>query len=135
MLIDYAAVKAVHVGCAAVSIALFVLRGAWMVGSPQRLQQRWVRIVPHVVDTALLASALWLAWQLGRAGTGTWVPAKVVALLVYIGLGTIALGRGRTRSLRLAAFAGAVATYAYIVTVAIAKSPLGLLARVHTLAT
>ena len=126
---DYATIKAIHVGCATVSIALFVTRGAWMLGSPEHLRQRWVRIAPHVVDTALLASALWLAWQLGRDGAGGWLVAKVIALLVYIGLGTIALKRGRTRKLRLAAFAGAVATFAYIVTVAIAKSPLGLLAR------
>jgi uncharacterized membrane protein SirB2 len=125
---DYATIKAIHVGCAAVSIALFVTRGVWLLASPQRLQQRWARILPHVVDTALLASALWLAWQLGRAGTGGWLAAKVIALLVYIVLGTIALKRGRTRSVRLAAFAGAVATFGYIVSVAITKSPLGWLA-------
>jgi uncharacterized membrane protein SirB2 len=125
---DYATIKAVHVGCAAASIALFVTRGAWMLASPEWLQRRWVKVVPHVVDTLLLASALWLAWQLGRDGIAGWVPAKVAALLVYIGLGTIALKRGRTRGIRLAAFAGAVATFGYIVVVAITKSPLGLLA-------
>ena len=126
---DYAAIKLVHVGAAALSIAGFALRGAWMLRSPQRLRQRWVRIVPHVIDTVLLASALWLAWQLGAEGTRGWLWAKLIALLVYIGLGTIALKRGRTRGVRVAAFAGALATFAYIVTVAITKSPLGLLAQ------
>ena len=129
MALDYAAIKLVHVGAAALSIAGFALRGAWMLRSPQRLRQRWVRIVPHVIDTVLLASALWLAWQLGAEGARGWLSAKLIALLVYIGLGTIALKRGRTYGVRVAAFAGAIATFAYIVTVAIAKSPLGLLAR------
>jgi len=126
---DYAAIKLVHVGAAALSIAGFALRGAWMLRSPQRLSERWVRIVPHAIDTVLLASALWLAWQMGADGTRGWLWAKVIALLVYIGLGTIALKRGSTRRVRVAAFAGALATFAYIVSVAIAKSPLGLLAR------
>lgn len=129
MTLDYAAVKVVHTSAAALSIALFALRGAWMLRSPRRLQQRWVRVVPHVVDTALLASALWLAWQIGADGTRGWLWAKVVALVAYIGLGTIALTRGRTRRTRAVAFIAAVATFGYIVSVAIAKSPLGFLAR------
>ena len=129
MTLDYAAIKLVHTGAAALSISLFALRGAWMLRSPQRLRQRWVRITPHVIDTVLLASALWLAWQMGAAGTQGWLWAKVVALLVYIVLGTLALKRGRTRGVRLVAFAAAIATFGYIVSVAIAKSPLGFLAR------
>ena len=129
MALDYAAIKLVHVGAAALSIAGFALRGAWMLRSPQRLRQRWVRIVPHVIDTVLLASALWLAWQLGAEGTRGWLWAKLIALLVYIGLGTIALKRARTHGVRVAAFVGALLTFAYIVTVALAKSPLGPLAR------
>jgi uncharacterized membrane protein SirB2 len=126
--LDYAIVKSLHVGCAGASLALFVLRGAWMIPAPRRLQQPWVKVVPHAIDTALLASALWLAWQLGADGTRGWLTAKVIALLAYIALGTIALKRGRTLSIRLAAFAGALATFGYIVSVALTKSPLGPLA-------
>jgi len=127
MTLDYAMVKQVHVSAATVSIALFLLRGTWMLRSPERLRQTWVKIVPHVVDTVLLASALWLAWQLG-AGAAHWVAAKVVALLFYIGAGTIALKRGRTRTVRVGALLVAVATFAYIVSVAVTKSPWGALA-------
>jgi len=129
MTIDYAAVKLVHVGAAALSIALFALRGAWMLRAPQRLQRGWVRIAPHLIDTVLLASALWLAWQLGTDGTRGWLWAKVIALCAYIALGTIALKRGRTRGVRIVAFAAALATFGYIVSVAVTKSPLGALAR------
>jgi uncharacterized membrane protein SirB2 len=126
---DYGAVKAIHVGAAAFSIALFALRGAWMLASPARLAQRWVRILPHVVDTVLLVSALWLAWQLGADGTRGWLAAKIVALLVYIALGIVALRRGRTRGVRIVAFFAALATFGYIVSVAVTKSPLGILPR------
>ena len=97
MTIDDAAIKLVHAGAAALSIGLFALRGAWMLRSPQRLQRRWVRIAPHVIDTVLLASALWLAWQLGADGTRGWLWAKVIALCAYIALGTVALKRAHAR--------------------------------------
>ena len=126
---DYATVKAVHVGAATLSVSLFVLRGAWMLRAPARLAIPWVRVVPHLIDTVLLASALWLAWQLGVDGTRGWLWAKVVALVAYILLGSVALKRGRTPRTRAIAFALAIATFAYIVSVALAKSPLGILAR------
>lgn len=129
MTLDYYAIKLVHAGAATLSITLFLVRGAWMLWRPERLLERWVKIVPHVIDTVLLVSALWLAWQLGAEGTGGWLTAKIVALLLYIVLGTIALKRGKTRGARIVAFVAAVATFGYIVSVALTKSPLGLLSR------
>ena len=123
----YQSVKDLHVGAAALSIVLFIVRIGWMMGSPQRLRQRWVKVVPHVIDTVLLASALWLAWQLGADGTRGWLAAKIGALVLYIMLGMIALKRGKTRRVRIAAAAAALATFGYIVSVALTKSPLGLL--------
>lgn len=129
MAVDYTAVKTVHVAAAALTVTLFALRGAWMLRAPRRLALPWVRIVPHVVDTVLLASALWLAWQLGGDGTRGWLWAKLAALAAYILLGTVALKRGKTRRVRVAAFAAALATFAYIVSVAVTKSPLSFVAR------
>ena len=73
-------------------------------------------------------SGAWLAWQLGAGGVRGWLPAKLVALLVYIVLGAAALRYGRTRGVRIAAMVGAVLTFAYIVSVALTKSPLGAIA-------
>lgn len=127
--LSYSTVKSVHVGTAALTITLFVIRVGWMLWSPGLLQQRWVKVVPHVIDTVLLVSALWLAWQLGAAGTHGWLAAKVIGLVVYIALGTIAIKRGRTRGVRLAAALAAIATFGYIVSVALTESPLGFFAR------
>jgi uncharacterized membrane protein SirB2 len=119
----YVGVRDLHVGAVVLSITLFVVRAAWRQRAPQRLQQKWVRIVPHVIDTVLLLSGIWLAWQLGAAGVRGWLPAKLVALVLYVVLGTVALKRGRTSAVRLAAAVAAVATFAYIASVAVTKSP------------
>jgi uncharacterized membrane protein SirB2 len=120
---DYSAVKAVHVGAVGVSLALFALRGLWMaIGSPL-LQRRWVGIVPHVVDTVLLLSAIWLAVELRQVPfRDGWLTAKVIGLVLYVVLGSIALKRGRTKAQRVGAFAAALAVFGYIVAVARTKS-------------
>ena len=120
--IPYTSVKQLHLAFVTLTIVLFAVRAAWMIGSPEQLQRRWVKLVPHVIDTVLLLSGAWLAWQLGAAGVRGWLPTKLAAVVLYILLGTIALRRGRTRRLRIAAAAGAVTIFAYIISVAITKS-------------
>jgi uncharacterized membrane protein SirB2 len=92
------------------------------------LRQRWVRIVPHIIDSVLLLSGAWLSWQLGAAGVRGWLPAKLAALVLYIVLGAFALRYGKTRGMRITAMIAAVLTFAYIASVALTKSPLGALA-------
>ena len=119
---DYYAIKHFHMGCAAMSGSLFLLRGYWMWSNPARLQQRWVRTAPHVIDTALLASALTMVVLSHQYPfVQGWLTAKVLALLLYIVLGTIALKRGKTRAVRVTAFAAAVTTFLYIGSVAFTK--------------
>lgn len=127
--IPYLGIRHLHVASVTLSIALFAVRAGWMLRAPERLQQRWVKTVPHVVDTVLLLSGVWLAWQLGTAGVRGWLPAKLVALVVYIVLGAVALRYGRTRGVRIAAAVGAILAFGYIIAVALTKSPLGPLAR------
>lgn len=125
----YLIAKALHLACAATSIAGFVARGTLMLRGSALLQVRFVRVAPHVVDTVLLASALWLLWllELSPFANG-WVAAKIVALILYIVFGSVALRRGRSLRVRAAAFALALASAAYIVAVALTRDPLGPLA-------
>lgn len=121
----YFAIKHLHVTAVALSFALFLLRGFWMLGESAQLQRRWVRIVPHVVDTVLLGAGLWLAFMLRQLpDVSDWLAAKLIALVVYIGLGTIALKRGRTRTQRTAAWLAALTVFGYIVAVALTKNPM-----------
>lgn len=122
---DYLAIKILHVSCVATSYALFVLRGLWMMYLTQWLQQRWVRILPHVVDTVLLGSAVAMALMIRQYPfVAGWLTAKLLALLLYIVLGSVALKRGRTRKQRVAAWFAAQAVFFYIVAVALTRNPL-----------
>ncbi|MCU0938161.1 MAG: SirB2 family protein [Burkholderiaceae bacterium] len=126
----YEALKWVHVGCVIASGAGFVARGALMLAGSPLLEARIVRVAPHVIDTVLLASAVTMAVlaQLSLLAH-PWLAAKIVALLVYIVLGSLALRRARTRALRIGALAGAVLAFGYIVGVALTRDPLSWLAR------
>ncbi len=118
----YLALKTIHVSCVALTISLFLLRGFWMLQDSARLQQRWVKILPHVIDATLLTSALLLAWTLNQyPGVHSWLTAKVLALLVYIGLGTIAIKRGKTKRTRVIAWLAAILVFGYIVSVALTR--------------
>ena len=116
--------KAVHVGSAMLSISGFVLRGVWMQQDSPLLRAHVTRVLPHVVDTVLLLSAIALALRIAQYPfVHAWLTAKVLALLAYIVLGSFALKRGRTRRARNIAFAAALGVFLYIVAVAIARSP------------
>ena len=122
----YAGLKYLHVGCVVLSGAGFLLRGAWMVTDNPLLRHPLTRRLPHVVDTLLLASAIALAVMLRQYPfAAPWVTAKVLGLLAYIVLGVIALRRGPNLAVRGVALAGAVLTYAWIVSVALTKNPYG----------
>ncbi|KND56600.1 Invasion gene expression up-regulator, SirB [Candidatus Paraburkholderia kirkii] len=74
-----------------------MLRWIWMLTDSCLLAARPTRILPHIVDTLLLASALTLVAIVGFAANAAWIGAKIAGLVVYIVLGTLALKRGRTK--------------------------------------
>lgn len=115
---------ALHVTTAAVTLSLFVLRGWWLLRDPAVLQTRFLRIAPHSNDTILLLSAIGLAAVTGHApGPDGWLTAKLIGLLIYIGLGLTAFRFARTSGARTAAWLGALAVFAYIVGVALTRDP------------
>jgi uncharacterized membrane protein SirB2 len=111
--------RGIHVASATASLALFALRGAWMLAESPRRHARWARIVPHVVDTVFLAAGIGLAARLAQYPfVDAWLTAKVFGLIAYVILGSIALKHGPTRVVRASAFAGALLVFAYVVGVA-----------------
>lgn len=124
---SYLAIKHIHLSCVALSISFFITRGIWMLRESPKLQQRWVKIAPHIIDTLLLSSALTLAWMSNQwPFVQPWLTAKALGLIAYILLGTIALKRGKTRQTRLTAWLMALVVAAYIITVAITRNPIPL---------
>ena len=122
---DYALLKAVHVTCVGVTFALFFGRGLLMLADSPLLGNRLLRVAPHVNDTLLLASAIWMAVASRQYPfVEGWLTAKLVALIVYIGLVPVARARGRTRRARAIAGLLALAVFAYIVRGALTRDPL-----------
>jgi uncharacterized membrane protein SirB2 len=123
--VSYAALRHVHLATVVVAIALLVLRGVWVALDSPSLRARWVRILPHVNDTLLIASAGALAWRIGQYPlVDGWLTAKVLGLLAYIALGVIAMRSGRGRGVRIAAWLGGLAALAYTAAVAVTRQPL-----------
>lgn len=120
---NYLLIKHLHVTAAALSILFFIIRSYWSVTENGLLQKKAVKIAPHIIDTVLLVCAILLSMMLGPAASQPWVLTKIVLLVVYIGVGTIAIKRGRTPRSRAIAAVIAVAIFFYIVGVAIKHHP------------
>ena len=124
----YLALHHTHVTAVCLSLGLFTLRGLWMLAGSPRVHAPWTRWLPPLIDSVLLASAIGLTLVLGQYPfVNGWLTAKVLALIAYIILGSIALKRGPTRTIRALAWVAALATFGYIVSVALTHDPRGFL--------
>jgi uncharacterized membrane protein SirB2 len=125
----YPQIKSVHIAAVVASGSLFLLRGAavqlgakWAMAAP-------LRYLSYSIDTVLLTAALMLATILQQFPfVHGWLTAKVLLLVCYVVLGTYALKRGRTRAVRTACWVAALLVYLFIVSIARAHHPLGVLA-------
>jgi len=97
----YTFLISLHLTTVILTISLFVLRYWWHFTGNPRVQARWMRIVPHAVDTLLLLSGLGLivvTRYIPFTANGAWLTEKLFGVIIYIVLGFIALGRYRPRS-------------------------------------
>lgn len=122
--------RSVHMTCAALSILGFFIRWIWMLRDSPMLHKRAVKVVPHIVDTLLLLSAITLVGIIGFGPNAAWLSAKIAGLIVYIVLGTFALKRGRTKGARAVFGVLAIIVFAFIASVARTHNPLGFLMHV-----
>lgn len=126
---NYLLLKTLHQSAVALSICGFFVRGFGSLNGAAWVQGRTAKTLPHVVDTVLLLSAVALAWTASLDPLHTpWLMAKIVGLCAYVALGVVALRPALPHRLRSAAWLAALATFAYIASVAISKNPLGFLA-------
>lgn len=124
----YFLARELHIGCVVASITLFVLRGGLMLAGSRRLAHPFLSYAPHVVDTLLLTGALWLVHLTHRAPFAEpWLVAKMLGLVAYVVLGSVALRRGRTLAVRVACFIASLAVVGWIVSVALSRDPMGFL--------
>lgn len=121
----YLLIKDLHMGLAFASILFFVVRAYWSVRSMAILQQRWVKTLPHLIDTLLLLFGITLivmlrAWPQDHP----WLAVKLLALVLYIVLGTFAIKRGQTPFSRAGFAFAAILVFGYMLQTAISKNPL-----------
>ena len=123
----YQLVLYTHIICALLTFLFFMLRGYWMIRDSDLLHLKTVRVLPHVIDTVLLLSAIALTVILNQYPfISDWLTVKLIALVLYISVGTIALKRGKTKTNRIIAFMVSVTIFGFIVSVAYFHHPLGI---------
>jgi len=108
----YPITKHIHMMFAGLSLLGFVIRGYWMISGSKMLNAKPVKILPHIIDTVLLVSAVVLVIVTGYYPLKfDWVTLKILLLVAYIVLGTFALKRGKTKTIKIVAFVLALVTF------------------------
>ena len=94
----------------------------------QHYRHRLFKIFPPIIDTLLLSSGVALMVILQQYPTNqTWLAVKLIALIIYIVLGIVALNRVNHRKIQLLAFVSAIITLLFMVSIALTHHPLGVI--------
>ena len=121
----YSIVKTIHISCVILSISGFILRGVWLIRGSSLLYHPLTKRSPHIIDTLLLVSALLMVYLSAQYPIeNDWLTAKLLALIVYVLLGMLALRWGKTQQVRIVAWLSAVMVFIYIVLVALTRNPI-----------
>ena len=119
----YPQIKQLHVALVLASGALFAVRGGALLAARTWPMRRSMRTLSVIIDTLLLAAGVTLWWLLSLHPLhDTWLGTKLLLLVLYIMLGTLALKRCRAW-----AFAAAIACYGFMISVALTHHPFGAL--------
>lgn len=117
----YFIVKHIHVVLVVASLAFFQIR-YWRYKHFNFQPKRVFKILPHIIDTLLLISGIGLATLTGFSPHNTdWLLFKIIAVVLYIILGIIAMRADGVTS--KTSYALATLTVIYIVLVAFNKVP------------
>lgn len=120
--------KQVHFISVLLSFTLFIARGTWVLSGRSLPRHPVLRALPHTIDTVLLGSAIWLTTLIQQYPLQQgWLTAKVLLLIAYIVLGSLALRRAPTRRTRALAFVAAILTFLFLFSVAWYRNPWGIL--------
>ncbi|OUR61969.1 SirB family protein [Colwellia sp. 39_35_sub15_T18] len=120
--------KHLHLTLAAISVGLFTLRFFWTLANSSKLQAKWVKITPHIVDTLLLGIGIVMAVQYSiNPLEQLWLGEKILAVLAYIFTGYYTLKLARNKGMQIIGYLGAMGWVMLIVRLAMTREPLFLL--------
>ncbi len=120
----YMAAKHLHMTLVALSVVLLIVRFMFSFAGSDWWNKGMKKALPHIIDTGLLASAIWLCviLSLNPFSVG-WLTEKIIPLVVYIVIGTIAL-KHTSKAVNFVAMILALLTIATIAHLAINKQAL-----------
>ncbi len=119
----YSIVKSLHISAVVFSGLLFFWRGGRVLFGYSN-NGFALKVLPHIIDTVLLASAIYLAYLLqAYPFTHHWLTAKLFGLIAYIIFGHYTLKKAKGFFSRLFFFVLAIASFVYIVGAAYFHSP------------
>jgi uncharacterized membrane protein SirB2 len=98
-----------------------------MMANSARLQNKMLKVFPHIIDTFLLASGIGLIFITGFipfTPAAPWLSEKLVLVVLYIVLGFIALKLGKNKTQRSIAFIAALVCIAMAGKLAVLKLPM-----------
>lgn len=115
-----------HIALVSASVSLFAARGLGVLAGQAWPMRGWARGLAPVIDSLLLLAGgtLWWLRQLNPT-QDHWLLVKLLLLIAYIGLGSMALRRAPTRAARALCFAAALAVVGNMVGIAWRHHPLG----------
>lgn len=113
--------KSLHVMLAYATVIGFVVRAVWSLTDNDMLKARWVKIVPHAIDTLLLVLGVVMALNMSLSPVSGWLGAKLLGLLAYVGFGVLTL-RSANQTVKIAGLVGALLSVGYIFSVAFTRS-------------
>lgn len=121
----YMMAKHLHLTAVGLSILFFVFRFIWSQFDASALSKKWVKILPHIIDTVLLASAIWLCIILSQYPfVNAWLTFKVIGVVLYIVFGLFALKKTKTTLGKWSFFVAALGVLMATAMVAVTKQPL-----------
>lgn len=124
----YPQLKQLHIALVAASGLLFAARGVSVLAGQRWAMRKPWRWLSYGIDTWLLAAGvtLWVLLSINPVHS-PWLATKLLLLVVYIVLGSLALKRAPTPAARRLSFVAALAVYGFMASVAWAHHPLGAL--------
>jgi len=81
----YEIAKGMHLSAVILTFLFFLIRFALLLKQSPMLQQKWLKITPHIADTLLLVTIIWLVILSGiYPFMNGWASAKLAGLVFYI---------------------------------------------------
>ncbi len=116
-----------HLLTIGISATLLSLRCVLKMTDSNLLETKFLKVVPHVVDSIMVLTGIGLIYVTGFmpfTGVAPWMTEKLTCVLAYIALGFFALKLAKNNLLRTFAFFGALGWLGMAGKVAVTKVPL-----------